>query len=326
MPSACNTFQALHDFVPQQCREKEGGRHRLVRDDALVGVAQRKHDEALSERLLDDDVQHRQQSVMQSLLAQPVHAHGGVAREQELHHLVEEPRRRHVLQKVREWLDGAAGRRIQFQPELRREARRAQHPHRILAITLLRIADDAQTLALEIAPAATVVDDLLRAWIVEQRVDGEVTPQCVLFLRSPHVVAQQAAVSVLRRRIARLPGGAAKGRHLDRLGAAQTVDDLKTAADDARAAECGAHLLRSRIGRHVEILGAAPEQKIAHCTADDERLETPLLQRGRDLARAIADAAAGDPVRLEGDDDRILRTCAARENAMQELADHGCVA
>ncbi len=44
----CGMSQFAEHLVPQQRGEQEAGRHRLARLDALVGIAQRQHDEALA--------------------------------------------------------------------------------------------------------------------------------------------------------------------------------------------------------------------------------------------------------------------------------------
>ena len=53
-------------LVPQQRRKQETGRDRLVIAHALVGALQGKHDEPLAQRLLENDVEHRQQTMMQA--------------------------------------------------------------------------------------------------------------------------------------------------------------------------------------------------------------------------------------------------------------------
>ena len=46
------------------------------------------------------------------------------------------------------------------------------------------------------------------------------------------------------------------------------VHQAEAAADDARAPEYAAHLLRRGIGGHVEVLGLEAEQQVAHRAAD----------------------------------------------------------
>ena len=76
--------------------KRNPGDTRLVREHALVGALEREHHEALAERLLHDDVEQRQHAVVQPFLAQLRHALERVPGQEQLQHLVEEPRRRHV--------------------------------------------------------------------------------------------------------------------------------------------------------------------------------------------------------------------------------------
>jgi len=54
------------------------------------------------------------------------------------------------------------------------EAHRAQHAHRILPVALLRLADHAQRLLLQVGDAMVIVDHRFGGRIVIQGVDGEV--------------------------------------------------------------------------------------------------------------------------------------------------------
>ena len=137
--------------------------------------------------------------------------------QQQLQHLVEQARRRHVLQQRRHLADRLARLRRRAQAELGAKPHRAQHAHRVLAVARLRVADHAQHALLQVGEAAVEVDHLLGRRVVEQRVDGEVAPRRVLLLRAEDVVAQDAAVLVL---LARSSASArAEGRDLDRLRA-----------------------------------------------------------------------------------------------------------
>ena len=72
----------------------------------------------------------------------------------------------------------------------------AQHPHRILEKALVRIADAAQHTGLQILQSADVVDDGKRPDVVEERVDGEVTTECVFLGRAEGVFVFVAIVPV----------------------------------------------------------------------------------------------------------------------------------
>ena len=238
--------------MPQQRGEQERRRHRLAVAHALVGVGEREVDEARPERLFEDDVEQRQHAVMQPVLAQALQRFDRVSRQQQLFHLVEQPRRRHVVDQRRQRGIGVAVFFSISMPELRREPRGAQHAHRVFAIAGDRIADQAQPPRLDVGDAADVVPDFLGRRVEVERVDREVAAQRVLGLRAEHVVGQQPAVLV---------GGVvadltrAERRDLDRLGAGQHVHQPKAPADDERAAKQRLHLLRRGVGRDVEVLG-----------------------------------------------------------------------
>jgi hypothetical protein len=89
-PRAWRAFDCREHFVPEQRGEQEGRRHRPAGEHALVGLREREGDEALAERLLEDHVEQRQESLVQPHLAQLPQAGAGVAGEQQLEHLVEQ--------------------------------------------------------------------------------------------------------------------------------------------------------------------------------------------------------------------------------------------
>ena len=77
-------------------------------------------------------------------------------------------------------------------PELRLEARGAQHAHRILAIARLRIADQPQRARGDVCRTAHVVPDREIGDVVVERVGGEVAAPDVLVDGAVDVVAQDA--------------------------------------------------------------------------------------------------------------------------------------
>ena len=238
-----------------------------------------------------------------------------MARQQQLQHFLEQARRGHVLDQVREFADRRARLRVDAEAELGGEAHRAQHAHRVLAKTQGRIADDAHGLLAHVGEAAVVVEHGFVVRVVVQRVGGEIAPRRVLHPRAVDVVAQQPAVLV------GFPAFAgAEGGHLDRLRAEQHVHQLEAPADQVRAPEQAVHLVRVRIGGDVEVLGNDAEQQVAHRAADDV---AGVIVRAQDLAhleRAMADGTAGDAV-LVAPVDPGLRFCAHVEHAADEFLD-----
>ena len=253
--------------MPEQRREQEGGRDAAILAHAEVGVGERELDETLSERLLEDDVDQRQQPVRQAMRAQALHRLDRVAGQQELLHLVEEPRGRDVLHQRREIRYRRGGLRVDRDAELRREPHRPQHAHRILAQPRHGRADQLQPAIADVGDAADVIPDFLGGRIEIERIDREIAPRGILGLRAVHVVGKQAPVLV-GGVLAGLRG--AERRHFDRLRPDVHVDQAEPAADDESAAEQRLHLLGACVGRDVEILRLDPEQQVADRAADDE--------------------------------------------------------
>src|SRR6185437_9871487 len=86
------------------------------------------------------------------------------------------------------------GFRVDLEIQFRRKTGRAQHAHRILAVTRGRIADQAQAPLFEILDAADVIDYAEIGDVVVQRVDAEIAAQRVFLDAAPDVVAQDAAI------------------------------------------------------------------------------------------------------------------------------------
>ena len=116
------------------------------------------------------------------MLAQALERLDRVAGEQQLFHLVEQARRRDVMDQGRELGDRRRGFLFDGEAELCREPRGAQHPHRILAESRDGIADQANPPGLDVGDAADIVPDFLRRRVEVKRVDREVAPQRILRL------------------------------------------------------------------------------------------------------------------------------------------------
>ena len=223
--------------------------------------------------------------MVQALLAQAAQRLARMPGEQQLLHLVEQPRGRHVLDQLGEPRDRFRRLLLDREAELRREPHRAQHAHRILAIARDRRADQLHAPRAHVGDAADVIPDFLGRRIEIQRVDREVAPRRIFRLRPVDVVRDQPAMLV-GRVVAGLRG--AKRRHLDHFVAGVHVHEPEAAADDVRAPEQRLDLLRMRVGRDVEVLRLDAEHEVAHRAADDEGLESRFLQLARDRPRACA--------------------------------------
>ena len=87
---------------------RNAGDTRLAVAHARVGARERHLDEALAQRLLEDHVEQRQQAVCSPCSRRLAQRLGGVAGQQQLQHLVEQARRRHVRIERRELRDRLA--------------------------------------------------------------------------------------------------------------------------------------------------------------------------------------------------------------------------
>ena len=138
--------------------------------------------------------------------------------------------------------------------------------------------------------------------VVEQRVDGEVAAEGVLFRRAVDVVALDAARSAVAPSAAvgpvrpRLGSAdvAPEGGDLDGLGAELDVGEPEPPADDPAVAEAPLDLVGLRRRADVEVLGPASEQQVAHTAADEEGRVAELLEPAHHLQRVGVDVAAGE--------------------------------
>ena len=236
---------------------------------------------------------------------------------QQLDHLVEHARGRHVGQQRGHLLDRRARRRVDGETQLGGKAHHADDAHRVFAVARSRVADHAQHALLLVLEAVVVVDDDLFGRVVVQRIDGEVAPRGVLDLRAPDVVAQHAPRCIDHMRLAaefllrglfvaadligrRRVEQRAEGRDLDHLVVAAAAEDdmhdAKAPADDEGATEQRLHLLGRGVGGDVEILRSQPDQQVAHRAADDVGFVPGLLERAHHAHRAFVQQALVDAV------------------------------
>jgi hypothetical protein len=212
--------------MPKQRGEEKSRRDAAIVAYTLIRFGERELDEALSERLFEDDVDQRQQAVRQPVRTQTLHRLDRVTRKQELLHFVEQPRRRNVLHQRREIRNRRRGLGIDCHTELRSEPHGAEHAHRIFAEPGNGRADQPQPPKVDIGDAADVIPNRLGRRIEIERVDREIAAHGVLGLRAVDIVGDEPTVLV-GRIVAGLRG--AKGRHLDRLGSDVHVDEPEAA-------------------------------------------------------------------------------------------------
>jgi hypothetical protein len=84
------------------------------------------------------------------------------------------------------------------------------------------------------------------------------------------------------------------------------VGQAESSSDQAAAGKDGLHLFRRRAGSDIEVLRSLAEQQIADAPADDECLETGLLQVADNLRRMGAELLEPDPVLGLGNDNELV--------------------
>ena len=124
----------------------------------------------------------------------------------------------------------------------------------------------------------------------------------------------------------------AEGGDLDHLVLAPApehhVHDAKAPADDESAPEQSLDLLRRGIGGYVEILGAQPDQQVAHRATHHIGFETGLLQRAHHVERALVDQRRVDAVLCHRHFNTFAKTrfgaarSAFAEQLVYEILDH----
>ena len=225
-----------------------------------------------------------------------------MAGQEQLEHFLEQPRRRGLGQQRGQLGDRRGGRPIDGEAQLGRQAHRAQHAHRILAIALLGVADQLQPARLHVLEAAAVVPHREVLDGVVQRVGGEVAADRVVLDGAVDVVAQQAAVLVQLAVAAAVVAVGAEGGDLDDLAAEDHVRQPEAAADQAAVAELLLDLLGRGVGGHVEVLRVMADQQVAHGAADQIGRKTRITQAIKHAQSVGADVPARDGVCFARDD------------------------
>ena len=178
-----------------------------------------------------------------------------------------------------------SGSLVDLHLEQRREAHRTEHPQRVLAEALVRLADRSQDARLEVALAPEEVHQL--------------PGRSVLAGAPGHGVHREvAARQVLAERVGErdVIGTAMVGvAGLDPVGG--DLDLVIARSDHHRAEAVGVErlreelldLLRRRVGRDVPVLRIDAADRVAHAAADDIRRVPGLLERGHDLLDVLWD-------------------------------------
>src|SRR5690349_2150495 len=107
----------------------------------------------------DVRIDARQQTRQQPTLAQHLEASRTVTGQKQLERFIEQPRGRNSAQEIAQPRDRLSREGIDREIELRLEARRPQHSHRILTEPRLRVADELQRSSSNVFSTAAVVPD-----------------------------------------------------------------------------------------------------------------------------------------------------------------------
>ena len=222
-----------------------------------------------------------------------------VAVHEEFEHFIKQSRRRNVGQQWRQFPEGLFGGRFDTKTQLGGKPDRPQHAHRVLAITRDGIADQTQQARVDVLNAIDMIDHREIGDVVVECVDGEVTAKGVFFQAAVDIVADNAPFRIhmalpAARFILRVQ--CAESRHFNDLPAEHHMRETEAAADQPAITEQATYILRARIGGNIEILRLAPEQQIAHTTANQMGLIARILQAVQHLQRIGADIAPGNRV------------------------------
>ena len=338
---------ALAHVRPQHAGEQKARRHGLALGHAAVGIGQRRPDEG-GIGALDHEVEQGVDAAREPELAQLLDGRERMTRLQQLEHFVEQAALRHVGQQRQRRREGAGGLGLEREAQRRELGGKAHRPddaHRVFAVTGGGVADHAQHAVARVLQALVVVHHDLRLRVVVHGVDGEVAADRVFFLRAPDVVAQHAPAGidgVLHARefglagafVAgnRLGGGVvevgAEGGHLDDLvlaaAAEHDVHDAKAPADDEGTPEQALDLLGRGVGGDVEVLGAQPQQQVAHGAPDHIGLVACVLEGAAHLDGPLVDQRGIDAVHGRAD---LLAAAelwlAAATGLAEQLVDEG---
>ena len=200
----------------------------------------------------------------------------GRGREQHLEELVADALHRDHREAVEGGGHGGQGRLLDVEPELGREAQRAEGPEPVLAEALHGVAHRAHEAAAEISFAALGVEELSFEEVVGHGVHGEVAaPEVLLDGRGVLDVVGMAAIGVI--------GLGAEGRHLDLELLPKNRDGAVLDPRRHDAAVELDHLFGPGIRGNVEVAHGPSEEIIAHRPPDEVGFLPGGSERGREF-------------------------------------------
>ena len=232
---------------------------------------------------------------------------------QQLEHFVEQSALRHIGEQVLRLDQRRSGFGLEREAQtakLRRKTHGTNDAHRVFPVPCGRVANHTQGAVFGILQAMVIIHHHLVQRVVVHGVDGEITPNRVLFLRAPDVVAQHTTGAVDRMLHPRQLTAAgllvasdllsgcvvevgAKCGHLNHFvfapPAKHHVHDAKAPPDDERTAKEPLHLFRCGVGCHIKVLGTQAHQQVAHRPPHHIGFKTGFLQRANHGHRALID-------------------------------------
>ena len=137
-----------------------------------------------------------------------------------------------------------------------------QQPHWIFGKALARVADQPQVAGLDVPHAVDIIHHGLILYVVEQGVDGEITPPYIIIYVAVNIVADDLAVDDAPFPVGLMVMGRAKSGDLDDFllpsPPVMNMGQPKAAAYQDAVSKKLPDLLRSGVGDHIEILWLAP--------------------------------------------------------------------
>ena len=239
--------------------------------DGLLQHRQRMLVDVLVMMMLVDLEPHRrelrQEFVSEARVDHCPDATHGVRRLHRAHEFGLDPFGADDLEGVGERRDRIARALLDLEPELGREAAGAQHSQRIVAEADPGIVGRAQGAREKILDSARRVDELDLRHLQRHRIDRE-------------VASHEVALEVVAERDDRLAGLAVVAvgtvrRDLDLLA----LDPPDVPPGRRHGGHDPQDLVRVRVGREVEVVRGAPDERVAHRSADDRQFASGVGER-----------------------------------------------
>src|SRR5210317_114798 len=198
-------------------------------------------------------------------------------------------------------IDRPDNRFVDFKSQLGGKTNRAQHPHRILAHTLLGITDQYDTLPPDVLEPTRVIPNAEISNVVVQCVAGEIAPPDILVNGTVDVVSQDTPLVIAVMIVVLTDGGSPECRNFDDLAPEAHMRQAKTTANQSTITKQRLDFLWRCVRGDVEVLRMQLEHCIAHSAANQEGLIARLVQSVQNLECAFGKLGPSDVVIRPGD-------------------------